>query len=133
MIDDAITNVRRRGGIHIDIGGEGRYFNAINLNPSEIGTSGSQIPDLVLGVGEQLPFRTKSADFITLENTPIRPGASEGIARVIKPGGQILLFHPTVYAVDGGAHQRVVDAVGGVVEQIHHADGMTTTIIIAPR
>ena len=133
MIDDAIANVKRSGGIQIDIGGEERYPNAVNLNPSEVGTLGSQIPNLILGIGEQLPFRATSVDLITLENTPIRPGTSEEMVRVIKPEGHIILFSPTVYAVAGGAHQQVIDAVGGHAEQTHHADGMTTTIIVAPR
>src|SRR5436305_396403 len=45
-----------RGPVHLDIGGEGRYPGAINVNPntttSTAGTAGRPIPNLVQATGE---------------------------------------------------------------------------------
>ena len=64
--------------IHLDIGGEGRYANAINVNPNRFVTEdpARAIPNLVLGRGEQLPFANGIADLITVESAPLRPGAA---------------------------------------------------------
>ena len=100
--------------IHIDIGGEGRYPGAINVNAQRLtsttGAPNRPIPNLVVGLGERLPFADSVADVITVENTPIRPGMADEIARVLKPGGTVRLLHPTSYAL-GGAHDAVAAAL----------------------
>jgi hypothetical protein len=45
-----------------------------------------------------MPFPDDFADVITVESTPLRPGAAAENARVIKPGGMIRLVHPAAYA-----------------------------------
>ncbi len=119
------------GKVIIDIGGEGAHKGAINLNPNlwttTTGTSGRPIPNLVMGVAEQLPFQSHSADTLIVESAPLRLGSATELARVIRPGGTIRLVHPSAYAAS--AHQGVIDAVGGAVVQTVH-DGITTTIIV---
>ena len=120
--------------LHIDIAGEGRYPNAINLNSgtltSTTGVAGRPIPNLIQGVGEHLPFANGSVAGISLENTRITPQIASEIARTIQPGGSIRLFSPADYA--SIAHQRVISAVGGTFSQSTKG-GMTTTVINAPR
>jgi len=125
--------------IHIDIGGEGRYLDAINVNPSSVtsttGAPGRPIPNRIAGVGETLSQANQSVDLITVENTPIRSGASAEIARVIKPGGEIRLVHPAQYAKI--VHQQVIQALpkGATFTQTTIGTGdaaMTTTIINLP-
>ncbi len=48
----------------------------------------------------------------------------------LQPGGSIRLVNPADYAKV--AHQRVIDAVGGFVQQTT-VDGVTTTVITVPR
>ena len=118
-------------GRHLDIGGEGRYPGAINLNPgtttTTTGTPGQPIPNLLPGRGENMPLPGQFATFITVENAPITParqglpGTPAEIARVLEPGGQVRLFHaesPRSTAM----HQAVVQAVGGT------ASSQTVTI-----
>jgi hypothetical protein len=118
--------------VHIDVGGEGRYRRAVNLNPrreaTTTGTPGRRIPRLVQGVGEQLPFRSGIADLLTVENTPLRPGAAAELDRVIRRGGIIVLRHPADYAEI--AHRQVIVIVGGSYTQ-RISRGMITTRIIA--
>lgn len=126
--------------IHIDIGGEGRYPDAINLNPSPTTTTGigmpvgSPIPNHVAGVGSHMPFPDDYADVITVESTPILPGTAEEIARVIQPGGRIRLYHPTDSSTPYGhlAHDEVVREVGGRSYTYYSPNGFTTTLILAP-
>jgi hypothetical protein len=126
--------------VHVDIGGEGRSGGAINLNPRATTTTGigvpagSPIPNHVLGTGSVMPFPAHYADVITCENTPLLPGTAAEIARVIKPGGRIRLFHPTTNSTPYGnrAHADVVHAVGGKWYTYNSPDGYTTTLIIAP-
>jgi hypothetical protein len=60
------------GKLHIDIGGEGRYPEAYNLNPTSKGTvspwANKDIPNHVCGVGENIPVPSATADYITLES-----------------------------------------------------------------
>ena len=124
-----------KGPVHIDIGGEGRYPNAINVNPntttSTTGTAGRTIPNHVPGRGERLPFGARNADGISLENAPITAQTAAEIARVIKPGGSIRLVSPSDYAA--AAHKRVIDSISGCNVQQSTVNGITTTTITVPR
>ena len=117
----------------IDVGGEGRLPHALNLNPGRLtsttGKPGRPIPRLVQGAGEQMPFPAQVADEIRLENAPLRRGAAGELARVIKPGGRIVLRHPEGYAAE--QHGEVIRRVGGTHQQ-RTVGGMTITIIRAP-
>lgn len=123
--------------IHIDIGGEGRYPGAINVNPyavtSTTGEPGRPIPNLVVGRGERLPIASGIADVISVESAPLRPGAAEEIARVLKPGGLVRLLHPGDYAVGQGIHDAVAGALGnpGSVRTMRTAldDGSVLTVL----
>ncbi len=89
-----------QGKIHIDIGGEGHYPGANNLNPSSVGTSPPYvrpdkiIPEHVCGVGESIPASHSTVDLITVESTPMTTRTYSEIARVIRSGGEIRLLHP---------------------------------------
>jgi SAM-dependent methyltransferase len=81
----------------LDIGGEGRHHMAWNLNPRPHKTLGPQrgrpIPRLILGRAEAIPLPDASVDHIYLERAPLtRAGLCE-IARVIRPGGRVVLRH----------------------------------------
>lgn len=101
--------------LHIDIGGEGRYAGAWNVNParstSTTGTPGRPIPRLIQALGEALPFADASVARVTVENAPIRPGTVAEIARVLAPGGEVHLLHPIDYAIQCGAHDAVAGAL----------------------
>ena len=88
--------------IILDIGGEGRYPEAINLNPfhltSTTGEPGRPIPYWLEGVGEYIPLPDKSVDIIYLENTPVFQDTLREILRVIRPRGNISFYHPKDYS-----------------------------------
>jgi hypothetical protein len=123
--------------LHVDIGGEGRYPGALNVNPfaltSTTGEPGRPIPDLVIGRGEQLPIASGVVDVVSVENAPLRPGAAEEIARGLKPGGLVRLLHPADYAVGQGIHDAVAGALGGSgavrIRQVAQDNGSVLTIL----
>jgi len=106
----------------LDIGGEGRYESAINLNPRALKTlgpnKGSPIPNRIEGRAEAIPLPNDSAAVIVMERTPLRDVAIDELFRVIAPGGTIVLRHHA----DGicNPHDRVMKRIDGVylVEQI---------------
>lgn len=130
----ALAGAAARRRVIIDIGGEGRYAGAINLNPGRFttttGVPGRSIPNLVRGRGEALPFRSNAADTIILENAPIRAQTASEIGRVIRSGGEVRLLHPA--DVGRGMHQQVIDAVGGTAtqttSQVGGVEMLSTTI-----
>ena len=85
----------------IDIGGEGRYLNAINVNPqaltSTTGESGRLIPNWLPGMGNHIPLPKNSVDLIYLENAPITKKVMKEIHRVLKINGEVKLTHPREY------------------------------------
>jgi RHS repeat-associated protein len=139
-VEGTVTSTSSKGLVHLDIGGEGRYAGAINVNTqaftSTTGTAGRAIPSLVQAAGERLPFADRSANIITLQHAPIRPGTISEIARTIRPGGEIRLVGPATPEVLA-AHQRVANAVGGKVFQTRitvpsDVGGTVYTNIIVP-
>jgi hypothetical protein len=129
----AVESARKRGGLIVDVGGEGAYAGAVNVNPgaltSTTGKPGRPIPNLVNGVAENIPIASQSASVVILENAPIRPGAAAELARVIKKGGTIKLSHPADYASQ--THSKVVDATRGKAVS-ETRDGVTITVIAVP-
>jgi hypothetical protein len=120
--------------VHLDIGGEGRYPGALNVNPfgltSTTGTPGREIPNLVVGRGEALPIADHVADLVTVESAPIRPGAAEEIARVLRPGGEVRLLHPAGYAAE--THGLVAAALGAELvssSSLQLGEDMTLTVL----
>jgi hypothetical protein len=83
----------------LDIGGEGRHARAWNLNPRPCKTLGARrgepIPRRIPGRAEAIPLADASVDRIYLERTPLTPGGVREMARVIRPGGQVILRHVT--------------------------------------
>lgn len=98
--------------LHLDLGGEGRYSDAINVNPgpytSTTGNWGEPIPFWVKGRSDEIPFPNNSIDKITVENAPLTIKSLEEILRVLRPRGNIHLSHPEDYA--SSVHQMVIDA-----------------------
>lgn len=86
----------------LDIGGEGRFENAINLNPqfltSTTGVEGRLIPNWLPGTGNQIPLADLSVDIIHLQNAPINIDTMKEMLRVLKPRSKIHLTHPSQYA-----------------------------------
>ena len=81
----------------LDIGGEGRYSEAWNLNPRRQRTlspgRGKDIPRRIAGRAEAIPLPDDSVDRIIVERTPLLKSALFEMARVIKPTGVIELRH----------------------------------------
>jgi hypothetical protein len=96
------ARVNNSSPVILDIGGEGRFEGAINLNPqfltSTTGTEGRLIPHWLPGTGNDIPIPSFSVDFIHLQNAPINIDTMKEILRVMKPRSKIHLTHPTEYA-----------------------------------
>ena len=81
----------------LDVGGEGRYAEAWNLNPSAVKTFGPDrgppIPRLIVGRAERIPLPDNSVNLIISERTPLRREAFSEINRVISTEGRVILRH----------------------------------------
>ncbi len=81
----------------LDVGGEGRYENAWNLNPRSLKTLGPDkgvaIPRHILGRAECILLPDRSVRQIIMERAPLRRAAVFEMVRVIVPGGTIILRH----------------------------------------
>ena len=74
--------------------------------------------------------RDHVADLVTVESAPLRAGAADEIARVLRPGGEIRLLHPAGYAAE--THGIVAAALGPeLVSQTtsKFGDDMTLTVL----
>jgi len=112
---------------HVDVGGEGDYPGAINVNPSTEGMNGP-IPNRVPGTAQNNPLPSGGADIVTAENIPIhQPGAVEGVSRLVKPGGFVSVANPADYAPGMAAHQALIDRLGGAAGQVIDPDGVMHT------
>lgn len=83
------------GPIILDVGGEGRYRRAWNVNPSLVATRGTRrgqpIARLIVARGEALPLATASVQLVIVERTPLRVATLREMGRVLAPGGRIVL------------------------------------------
>ncbi len=120
--------------IHIDIGGEGKYIDAININPypltSTTGEPGRKIPRWVYGKGESIPLPTDSVHKVSLENAPISQATMAEILRVLQPRGEIHLSHPDDYA--NTSHTGLIEYLDEYIESLHSVtdrEGLTKTVI----
>ncbi len=119
----------------IDIGGEGRYPEAININPfavymhQALGQEGEKIPNLVRAFGEYLPFASNSVDRIIVESSPISPRMAHEIVRTIKPKGSIGLYHPTDYLQKRNVHLQVAEmmTIVSIAQHNEIAQGIAMT------
>ncbi|RFC40251.1 MAG: protein of unknown function (DUF4157) [Candidatus Nitrotoga sp. CP45] len=133
-------NVPTTAKYHIDIFGEGYFKGAVNIGRAErtstTGINNSRVPNLIYrsfsAKDTTLPIADRAADLVTSENGPIGiPGLAEEIARIIAPGGTIVLKNP----VSEEAHQdKVAKATGGTVSKVHNNDSVETveTTIVVP-
>ena len=122
---------------HVDIFGEGYFKGAINIGNAErtttTGIQGSRVPNLIYRSfssknANALPIADHTADLITSENGPIGyPGIAEEIARIIAPGGTIVLYNPISQE---DAHDKVAKATGGTVQKDKSDRAIQTTIIV---
>ena len=111
--DPRLTPIR--GRLHIEIGGEGRYPGAYNLNPTSKGTvapwANKDIPNHVCGVGESIPVPSGTVDYITLESVRMSSPMIAEIARVIKKTGHVRLITPKDPG-DRRWHTQAANAIG---------------------
>jgi N-acyl-D-amino-acid deacylase len=103
----------------VDIGGEGRHPEAWNVNPSPVKTlgpgRGEPIPRLLAGRAESLPLEDQGVDVVIVEKTPLRKAALLEIARVIAPGGKVILRHVPLPDMD--CHALAKTMLPGMVTQ----------------
>lgn len=102
----------------LDVGGEGRYATAINLNPRAEKTlgpdKGEPIPNRIDGRAEDIPLPDRSVQAIVVERTPLRDDAIGEIARVATDDATLVFRH----AVDqhSDPHGRVKQRIDGKVD-----------------
>ena len=103
----------------LDIGGEGRYDEAWNLNPSSFKTRGpnrgAPIPRLIRGRAEAIPLADNSVDVIVVERTPLSPAALFEIKRVIFADAIIVLRHAMPPICD--PHRRAYEVLPGRIRR----------------
>ncbi len=107
------------GPLIVDIGGEGRYPQAWNINPRELKTLGPQrgqpIPRHIRGRADRLPLPSGSVDLVIVERTPLSRNALHEIVRVVSPDGFVILRHaPTP---NGDSHELAKQIIPGFVSQ----------------
>ena len=133
-------NVPTTAKYHIDIFGEGYFKGAVNIGRAErtstTGINNSRVPNLIYrsfsAKDTTLPIADRAADLVTSENGPIGiPGLAEEIARIIAPGGTIVLNNPVS---EEASHDKVAKATGGTVSKVHKNDSIETveTTIVVP-
>lgn len=99
----------------LDIGGEGRYENAWNLNPRSRKTIGQEmglaIPSHILARAERIPLPDGCVQQIIMERAPLRRAAVFEMVRVIVPGGTITLRHNAATGLNPHCvAQQLIDA-----------------------
>jgi Domain of unknown function (DUF4157) len=124
------------GRYHVDIFGEGHFKGAINIGMAErtstTGIQDSRVPNPIYRRfsskdANALPIADGAADVVTAESGPIGfPGLASEIARIIAPGGTVVLYGPDAHE---DAHDSIAQAVGGTVTKDRDAHRLQTTII----
>lgn len=103
----------------LDIGGEGRYPSAWNLNPratKALGpNAGQPIPNLIAGRAEKIPLPDSSVNLILVERTPLRDQSLKEIARIAAPTARVILRHARPAWAD--PHQIAVRCWGPPIQQ----------------
>jgi len=103
----------------LDIGGEGRYPQAWNLNPRTRKTvgphRGEPIPRLIQGRGEFIPLADRTVDVLIVERTPLLRATLSEVLRVASPSAQIILRHASAHRRD--PHQLAIQILRGTIEQ----------------
>ncbi len=102
----------------LDVGGEGRYATAMNLNPHGEKTlgpdKGGAIPNRIDGRVENIPLPDRSVQAIVMEKTPLRNEAIDEIARVATDDATLVFRHSVDQHSD--PHGRVLERISGIAE-----------------
>lgn len=125
---------------HIDLFGEGFHRNAINIGMalrSETTAPGSRVPTPIYRrfsskdvKANGIPIADHVADVVTAESGPINfPGVIEEIARIIAPGGTIIVVGPKLYEE---FHDRLATLTGGRTTKRASGSGGVETRIVVP-
>tara|TARA_R110002072_G_scaffold101668_1_gene223904 strand:- start:4471 stop:4854 length:384 start_codon:yes stop_codon:yes gene_type:complete len=118
----------------LDVGGEGRYATAMNLNPSAEKTlgpdKGRPIPNRIDERAEDIPLPDSSVKAIVVERTPLRNEAIDELARVATNDATLVFRHPVDEHSD--PHARVIEQINGEVEidQLEFDDQMVQQLTI---
>lgn len=131
------TGVPTGARYHVDIFGEGYFPGAVNIGmatrSSTTGVSGTRVPNLIYrrfsGTDlNRLPIADHAADVVTSENGPLGlPGLAEEIARIIAPGGTIVLFGPENMEP---VHDKIARLAGGTVTKVRKDRVLETRIAV---
>lgn len=117
------------GTRHLDLGGEGRYPGAMNVNLERPRVGRGLIPNHVVARGEMLPFRDGSFDLVTVENAPVSIPIQREIARVLAPGGTVIGLGPRDYWLGRGPDlARVLGAAA-----VEHVDDGSSLLTVMTR
>jgi ubiquinone/menaquinone biosynthesis C-methylase UbiE len=107
--------------ITLDIGGEGRHAGAFNLNRCRHKTLGPErgmpIPRLIVGRADAIPLADGSVGQVIVERTPLSRAALTEIARVVAPGGVVVLTHVPLPNAD--RHRLARSVLGGHAQRRH--------------
>lgn len=120
----------------LDIGGEGRYATALNLNPRAEKTLGPEkgqpIPNWLNGRAEHIPLPDNSVQTVVVERTPLRDKALDEITRVVADGGTMVFRHVVTDGIN--PHQRIRERIEGIAhtEDIE-LDGMQVQQLVIRR
>lgn len=113
----ALTGLER--DLTLDVGGEGRYLDAWNINPSRFKTLGPErgqpIPRWIAGRIENVPFHDSSVRTVIVERTPLTKAGVRELLRVIQPGGTIVLRHAMAHNRD--PHENACFLILAIVSQ----------------
>ena len=75
-----------------------------------------------------LPIADHAADLVTSENGPLGfPGLAEEVARIIAPGGMIILYGPDNIE---GFHDKIAHLTGGTFTKIRKDEAVETRIVV---
>ena len=101
----------RLRNISLDVGGEGRYPEFWNVNPSRLKTLGCErgkpIPRWVYGRVQNIPFDDNSVQNLIVERAPLMRHGVREILRVIRPGGTVVLRHANIMDPHEYAHSLI--------------------------
>ncbi|MBI3431965.1 MAG: DUF4157 domain-containing protein [Hydrogenophilales bacterium] len=124
---------------HVDLFGEGFFPGAINVGMAErtstTGVSGSRVPNLIYrkfsatnAAVNRIPIADHVADLVTSENGPLMlAGLIDEIARIVAPGGTIVLYGPDNME---RYHDQIAKAVGGTIRKDIKNGAIESTITV---
>lgn len=124
---------------HIDLFGEGYFPGAVNIGMAErsstTGVWGTRVPNLIYrkfsasnAAVNRLPIADHVADVVTSENGPLMDaGLIDEIARIIAPGGTIILYGPDNME---RFHDQMAKVAGGTIKKEFKNGGLESIITV---